>query len=69
MMSVENEKRDPVSNKNDMIIDVIAEIICDDAAKLRGELLPHGEQIDTRLRLGALHDLVDFYKDTLNIQE
>lgn len=60
------ENRDPVSNKNDMIIDIISEIICDDVTKLRGEVIPHGEQIETRLRLGSLHDLVDFYNDTVN---
>lgn len=60
------EARDPVSNKNDMIIDVISDIICIEMGDFLGEELPYKEQVDCRVRLSKLHDLIGVYNDIVN---
>ena len=51
---------DLVSNKNDMIIDVLSDIICEDYGIIVGENVT---QIECRLRFGSLHEVDEYYRE------
>lgn len=54
---------DLVSNKNDMIIDVLSDIICEDYGIIVGKDVTPEEQIECRLRFGSLHEVDEYYRE------
>lgn len=60
---------DPVSNKNDMIVDTVADILCEDNNTVEGYEMSPEEQLDCRIRLKKLQDATELYAEILANEE